>query len=468
MPLIMLFYMEMIGEKSSRLEKALMFLPPVALFLIFSVVRFESTDYFFDNSLPFHAGFTLNIGRKGSMGWSVTEMVCLVQGMWGMLRAWYDYRHYGDADHRTDAINETIVAFGGVMLAEVVIALVGCETWKTVPQYALLASCYTAAAYCWGLFTMRLCAENRRFMYFPTKEDEAILAAALKEEERMAAAAAAAGADNAYDKDENLTATADGGNGTPDSAKADNASAGTAAADDAEALANGPAANGTATANSNTADVQGLSDNVSGTEGIAANDSGNSSSAQNGMLQTAEVSAGNATADGKPDVDDLTEDELTAGLVPQQIYSTGIDADVLAAAKAAETANIADIEETEALSHMDVLELELKTLVEQEKIFLQAGIKIDDVALTLGTNRTYCSKLMKRVYGHTFNEQMNILRIESAKADILARPEVSVESIALSNGYNSSNAFNRVFSQIVGTTPAVWRQEHAKPTRKNS
>lgn len=109
-------------------------------------------------------------------------------------------------------------------------------------------------------------------------------------------------------------------------------------------------------------------------------------------------------------------------------------------------------------SAKELLAIELRTLIEQEKIYLQAGIKIDEVALTLGTNRTYLAKIMKQVYGHTFSEYMNICRLRSAQADMLTRKNVSIETIALSNGFNSSNTFNKVFNQFHGCSPAVWRK----------
>lgn len=107
----------------------------------------------------------------------------------------------------------------------------------------------------------------------------------------------------------------------------------------------------------------------------------------------------------------------------------------------------------------DLLVIGLRTLIEQKKIYLQAGIRIDDVALTLGTNRTYLAKMMKDIYGHTFSEYMNICRLRSAQNDMLNRKDASIETIALSNGFNSSNTFNKVFNQYNGCSPAVWRKK---------
>lgn len=124
-----------------------------------------------------------------------------------------------------------------------------------------------------------------------------------------------------------------------------------------------------------------------------------------------------------------------------------------------EQASIAQESKAEEMSAKDMLVEQLRTLIEQEKIYLQAGIRIDEVALTLGTNRTYMAKMMKTVYGHTFSEYMNICRLNSARADMLQRKDASIETIALANGFNSSNTFNKVFNQHFGSSPAAWRRK---------
>lgn len=130
--------------------------------------------------------------------------------------------------------------------------------------------------------------------------------------------------------------------------------------------------------------------------------------------------------------------------------------------KEAYLAMIANVEEREVeeMTHRDMLLLQLRTIIEQEKIYLKAGLKLEEVAMTLGTNRTYVARMMMELYQHTFTEQMNIFRLESAKQDLLRRRNASIEEIALSNGFNSSNTFNKVFNQHFKCSPATWRNEH--------
>lgn len=168
--------------------------------------------------------------------------------------------------------------------------------------------------------------------------------------------------------------------------------------------------------------------------------------------------------------------------IPQELWSedsecvevTGIDAatvidkDVILESdnevqKEAYLAMIANVEEDEiaSMSRKEMLRLQLRTLIEQEKIYLKAGLKLEEVALTLGTNRTYVTKMMMDLYHHTFSEQMNIFRLQSAQQDLINRREASIEDIALSNGFNSSNTFNKVFNQYHNCSPATWRGQHS-------
>ena len=75
--------------------------------------------------------------------------------------------------------------------------------------------------------------------------------------------------------------------------------------------------------------------------------------------------------------------------------------------KEAYLAMIANVEErdVEEMTHRDMLLLQLRTLIEQEKIYLKAGLKLEEVAMTLGTNRTYVTRMMTELYQHTFTER---------------------------------------------------------------
>lgn len=114
-----------------------------------------------------------------------------------------------------------------------------------------------------------------------------------------------------------------------------------------------------------------------------------------------------------------------------------------------------DVEPT----RMEQLQMSLKRIMEEDKIYLRTGLRMDDLAMELGTNRTYVARLMMETYGRSFVEQVNISRIKSAQDDMLRHRNSTMEEIALRNGFASGSSFNRVFRHHVGTTPIAWRNQ---------
>ncbi|MBR6728694.1 MAG: helix-turn-helix transcriptional regulator, partial [Clostridia bacterium] len=61
--------------------------------------------------------------------------------------------------------------------------------------------------------------------------------------------------------------------------------------------------------------------------------------------------------------------------------------------------------------------------------------------------------------GCSFNEYINHLRIEKAKA-LLLRPELALAQISSIVGYENRSYFGKIFKAKTGTTPAKYRQYH--------
>ncbi len=99
----------------------------------------------------------------------------------------------------------------------------------------------------------------------------------------------------------------------------------------------------------------------------------------------------------------------------------------------------------------------IERLFSQERIFLNPGLKISDVAAAVGSNRTYVSNYFNREASSTFYDYVNALRIEHA-CRLLADSDDSVKVIADKSGYNSPQAFIRVFTKIKGISPTDYRQ----------
>ncbi len=82
---------------------------------------------------------------------------------------------------------------------------------------------------------------------------------------------------------------------------------------------------------------------------------------------------------------------------------------------------------------------------------------LQDAASAIGYNYTYVSKLFKKKLGVTFNQYINLLRVQKSEF-LLTSSDKNITEIAHECGFNSLRAFNRKFSEILGTTPSDYRK----------
>lgn len=85
----------------------------------------------------------------------------------------------------------------------------------------------------------------------------------------------------------------------------------------------------------------------------------------------------------------------------------------------------------------------LRTLVEDEELFLQPDLKLDDLARKLGTNRTYLLRAIKVDLGMSFSEYINRQRIRYANNLMAQHPNWNKADIAGRVGYSSLSTFYR-------------------------
>lgn len=100
----------------------------------------------------------------------------------------------------------------------------------------------------------------------------------------------------------------------------------------------------------------------------------------------------------------------------------------------------------------------LHTLLERDRVYLQGGITLEEVAGMTGTNRTYLARLMKIEFGRTFADYITDARINHSK-NLLMTTDMTLEEISAQSGFQSSSAFCRVFKKVTEMTPTQWRKE---------
>lgn len=93
-----------------------------------------------------------------------------------------------------------------------------------------------------------------------------------------------------------------------------------------------------------------------------------------------------------------------------------------------------------------------------EKVYLEPGLELTDLADRIGTNRTYLSNIIHDEYGQNFSEFINSRRISYAiKMMTESKEQFPVRYIAMKCGYNSPQSFYNNFAKYTGgKTPASY------------
>lgn len=98
----------------------------------------------------------------------------------------------------------------------------------------------------------------------------------------------------------------------------------------------------------------------------------------------------------------------------------------------------------------------LMTLFEKEKLYMNMDIKIANVALMIGTNKTYLSRALNTRLSKNFCQFVNHYRIREVCSLFIDNPELEIRELAEQCGFNSSSNFSIVFKYNTGFTPIDW------------
>ena len=85
----------------------------------------------------------------------------------------------------------------------------------------------------------------------------------------------------------------------------------------------------------------------------------------------------------------------------------------------------------------------LESMMNEQQIFLQKDLQLNDVAKLLGTNRTYLLQALSSCAHMTFKEYINHKRIAYAEKLMEENPLSPKTEIAARSGYNSMSSFYR-------------------------
>lgn len=94
----------------------------------------------------------------------------------------------------------------------------------------------------------------------------------------------------------------------------------------------------------------------------------------------------------------------------------------------------------------------LEAVMDEQLIFLQNDLLLNDVAQLLNTNRTYLLQALSSCAHMTFKEYINRKRIAYAEQLIQNDPSIPRNEIAARSGYNSMSSFYRNYSLYKSST----------------
>ncbi|MBQ8656336.1 MAG: helix-turn-helix domain-containing protein, partial [Prevotella sp.] len=95
-------------------------------------------------------------------------------------------------------------------------------------------------------------------------------------------------------------------------------------------------------------------------------------------------------------------------------------------------------------------------LMEEQQLYLNSELKVQDVADALGTNRTYVSNCIKNIRGCSFSQFVNGYRVEYAKQLLRSNAGIKLSEVWACSGFSSESSFFRAFKAVTGTTPKDW------------
>ena len=102
----------------------------------------------------------------------------------------------------------------------------------------------------------------------------------------------------------------------------------------------------------------------------------------------------------------------------------------------------------------------IRQLMEQQQLYLNSDLRLEDIASALGLNRSYVSDCINSHTGDSFSQFVNGYRIEYAKRVLHSQPDTKVASLYMAAGFSSEQSFYRNFKSFTGMTPKEWIASH--------
>ena len=98
----------------------------------------------------------------------------------------------------------------------------------------------------------------------------------------------------------------------------------------------------------------------------------------------------------------------------------------------------------------------INKLMEEQKLYQNSELKLQDVAALLGTNRRFISDSINSQAGCSFAQYVNTYRIEHAKRLLRQNAGQKIADVYYESGFANETTFFRTFKSVTGMTPKEW------------
>lgn len=113
-------------------------------------------------------------------------------------------------------------------------------------------------------------------------------------------------------------------------------------------------------------------------------------------------------------------------------------------------------EASEASDAAQTLMERINKVMEEQKLYQNSELKLQDVAAALGTNRRFISDCINSQTGYSFAQYVNIYRIEHAKQLLRQNTGQKIADVYYKSGFANETTFFRTFKSVTGMTPKEW------------